>query len=319
MTPKQTTLIISAAIATLTCGTSSAEAQGHLYGIEAETVSTSSDFDRNTINFNYGSKQGEAGFGGSAAHHRIDDKDASFRANEVKLRAGHQLNDTFFVEGGIGAANIDSQHDNRSEDLVTYQAGARAKLSDQLSAGISHEKDFAYREQILTNQAGKILNAKTTRADVKYRPAERIRIEAAAGHQSISDGNSSREYQIGAYYGISPSWPWIWAGVEYSNLDFKYQDEGYWTPNNHRSVAGTLSASFPVNDSINMNSSLSINRNKDDDSDDSGTGYYASVGADMKLSPNSTVSANAHYIKSRQDNSDWDETGANVGFTFNHF
>ncbi|MEZ5449454.1 MAG: hypothetical protein R3E89_10870 [Thiolinea sp.] len=43
-------------------------------------------------------------------------------------------------------------------------------------------------------------------------------------------GNRSREHKIGAYYGISPSWPWIWTGVELSKLDYDRQDEGYWTP-----------------------------------------------------------------------------------------
>lgn len=320
MNTKQLSIIIgTSTLAALASGNLRAGGQEHLYGIEAETISTSSDFDRNTINFTYGSQQGESGFGGSAAHHRIDDEQASFSANEVKLRAGHQLNDTFFVEGGVGVNKIDSKHDNRSENLTTYQVGARATLSDQLNAGIHHEKDLAYRHQILTNQAGKILDAETTRADVKFRPTERIRIEAEANRRKLSDNNSSRAYQIGAYYGISPSWPWIWAGVEYSTLDFKYQDEGYWTPENHRAVAATLSASFPVNDNLSMNSSISVNRNRSDDTDGTNTGYYASVGADMKISPNSTLNAKAHYIKSQQDNSDWDETGANLGVTFKHY
>lgn len=320
MNTKQLTLILSTTtLAALASGNLRAAEQSHLYGIEAETISTSSDLDRNTINFSYGSQQGESGFGGSAAHHRIDDQADAFRANEIKLRGGHQINDTFFVEGGVGYNKIDSEHDNRSEDLTTYQVGARAKLNDQINMGIEHKKDFTYRDQIITNQAGKILNAKTTQADIKFRPAERIRIEAEAGQRKISDGNSSENYKIGAYYGISPSWPWIWAGVEYSSLDFKYQDEGYWTPNNHRSVAGTISASFPVNDKLSMSSSLSINRNKNDDTDGTHTGYYASVGADMKVTPNSTLSAKAHYIKSKQDDSDWDQTGANLGYTFNHY
>ncbi len=200
----------------------------------------------------------------------------------------------------------------------TYQVGARAKFNEKVSAGIHHEKDFTYRDQILTNQHGQILSAKTTRADVKFRPSERIRLEADGTYRKFNDGNSSRAYKAGAYYGISPNWPYIWAGVEYSTLDFAHQDENYWTPENYRSVAATFTASYPVNDKLSMNTSLNVNRSKDDASDDYGTGYYASVGADMKISPNSTLSANAHYIKSQHDDSDWDEKGANIGLKFNH-
>lgn len=320
MNPKALTVIISTSLLSLPLTQLQAGGNNHLYGMEAETVSTSSDFERHSINFNYGASQpGETGFGGTAAHHRIEDENASYRANEVKLRTGHQLDDTFYVEGGVGAANVKSRNDKRSENLTTYQVGANAKLSEQLNVGIQHDKDFAYRNQILTNQHGRILNAKTTRADVKYRPAERIRLEADATQRKLSDGNSSEAYKVGAYYGISPSWPYIWAGVEYSTLDFKHQDEGYWTPENHRAVAATFTASYPVNDNLSMNTSLNVSRSKDDAADDYGTGYYASVGADMKISPNSSLSANAHYIKSQQDASDWDETGADIGLKFNHY
>lgn len=320
MNPKALSLIISTSLLSLPLAQLQAGGSNHLYGMEAETVSTSSDFERHSINFNYGaSQQGQEGFGGTAAHHRIEDEHVSYRANEIKLRAGRQLNDTFYVEGGVGAAKVDSQDDHRSENLTTYQVGAKATLGEQLSVGIQHEKDFAYRNQILTNQHGQILNAKTTKADVKYRPTERVRLEADNTYRKLSDGNSSKAYKVGAYYGISPSWPYIWAGVEYSTLDFKYQDEGYWTPENYRSVAATFTASYPVNDKLSMNTSLNVNRSKDDASDDYGTGYYASVGADMKISPNSTLTANAHYIKSQQEASDWDETGANIGLKFNHY
>nr|CAA6829662.1 MAG: Unknown protein [uncultured Thiotrichaceae bacterium] len=292
----------------------------HLYGMEVETVSTSSDFERHSINLNYGaSEQGQIGFGGKAAHHRIENEHTSYRANEVKIRTGQNFNDTLYVEGGIGASRLKSNGKHQSENLTTYQVGARANLNPQISVGIQHEKDFAYKSQVLANQYGQILNAKTTKADVKYRPTKRIRIEADRTHRKFSDDNSSDGYKVGAYYGISPSWPYIWAGVEHTTLDFEHQDDGYWTPGNHRSTAATFTASFPVNDQLSMNSSLSVSRSKDDASNDYGTGYYASVGADLKLSPNSSLTANAHHIKSKQDDSDWDETGANIGLKFNHY
>ncbi|MEZ5449455.1 MAG: hypothetical protein R3E89_10875 [Thiolinea sp.] len=43
------------------------------------------------------------------------------------------------------------------------------------------------------------------------------------------------------------------------------------------------------------------------------------MGSDIKLSPNSTLTAQAHYIKSQQDASDWSETGGNVGIRFEHY
>lgn len=320
MNPKTIPFILSAPLMALPLTQLQAGGSNHLYGIEAETISTSSDFDRHSINFNYGaSQQGQTGFGGTASHHRIEDDNVSYRANEIGVRAGHQLNNTFYVEGGVGAARLKAQNGGQSENLTTYQVGARAKLNKQLSVGVQHQKDFAYKQQILTNQSGEILNAKTTKADVKYRPTQRVRIEADSTHRKFSDNNSSEAYKIGAYYGISPSWPYIWAGVEYSTLDFEHQDDNYWTPSNRRSTAATLTASFPVNDKLSMNSSLNVNRSKDDASNGYGTGYYASVGADMKISPNSSLTANAHYIKSQQEASDWDQTGANIGFKFNHY
>ena len=297
-----------------------AESSNHLYGMELEHKDTSSGFNRNAINFNFGKHiSGETGPGASASHHRINNDGDKFKANEVKARFGHQLNEVFYIEGGAGASQLKSRTDNRSNDLTTYQVGASAKLGQESSVSINHSKDFAYQQQIITNQAGEIINAKTTTANLKLLPAERIRLEGESQYRDFSDANSSQQYKVGAYYGISPGWSWVWAGVEASQLDFKFQDDGYWTPENHRSVAGTFAASYPLSDKTNLNTSASISRSKSDNSDDSSTGYYVSLGADTKLNNNSKLSASTHYIKSQQDSDTWNETGADLGITFNHY
>ncbi|MEZ5449453.1 MAG: hypothetical protein R3E89_10865 [Thiolinea sp.] len=72
----------------------------------------------------------------------------------------------------VKGSNVD-----RSRTLTTYEAGASAAIGEQSSVSLHHGKDFAYKDQILTNANGQILHAETTRADINSRPAERIRLE----------------------------------------------------------------------------------------------------------------------------------------------
>ncbi len=297
-----------------------AEAPDNGFSTQLESISTSDDFKRRTLDIEY-SNTLDNGFtvGVEAAHHQLDEDANRYKANEIKLKGNAQISDSLFFEASIGSGKVDQKNTSNDQQLTTYKARVEGKLGEQLTVGLEHEKDLTFRDQLLTSADGSILSGKTTRADVKYRPAQQVRIEADASKQQLSDGNRSRQGKIGAYYGISPEWPYVWTGVEISHLDYEQQNDGYWTPDNYRAVTASFTGSFPVTDTLDVNSSVSIGRGKEAAASKAGTSYYASVGANKKMTDNAKLSAEAHYIKSQQSNSGWDETGGTLGLTFEHY
>lgn len=128
-------------------------------------------------------------------------------------------------------------------------------------------------------------------------------------------GNRARESKAGAYYGISPDWPWVWAGVEVGHLDYAQQKDQYWTPKKHRSAALVLDANFPVTEKLELSTGLSAGRSRAEGTSSSHD-YGASVGANYKISKNTKLSLDAHHYKSSQDNDRWHENGMTVGVVF---
>ncbi len=292
----------------------------NLMGIQIESISTSDNFERNAAEAKYGGVMpGGIHYGLEAGHHQMDKNGQRYQATEAKIRGGVEINDMLFFEGSVGSGKVAEKNGNKAKQLTSYRVRGEAKLTEQVTVGVEHSKDFVFKDQLLTDANGDIMTAESTRADVKFRAAERVRLEADTTKRELSDGNASQKSKVGAFYGISPSWPWVWAGVEAEHLDFDQQKPGYWTPKNHKSVAASFASSFPVNDTLDLSSSISVGRGKDDDSVKAGTTYYASVGANAKVSENGKLSAEAHYIKAQQSNSAWDETGGSVGLTFKHY
>lgn len=297
------------------CYPSLADASEHLYGISSSYTETSSDFKQRSLNLSY-----EKNFFTATAHRSLlENEYDNYQLNAITAGVkALPVNGLLSVDAIIGQSQM-KRDGGSDKDLTSYQLGAQTKWENGSYVNIQHKKDFVVEQQIINSADGKLLHAETTSADIEFRPAKRIRLKAQGQYQKLSDNNRSRKQQVGAYYGISPDWPWIWTGVEVEHLDYEREDAAYWTPQNHRSVAATLSASFPVNEQISLSSSASINRSKSDNNPDWGTGYYLSAGSEIQLNNSTRLSANAHRIKSQQDDSAWDETGAEIGLTFNHY
>lgn len=320
MTTRMTLTLTSLGLA-FTAQTAFADDLDDWFGGQFDTVNTSDGFKRRTVEAGYtGRANANTRYGIKASQHRLTENNVGYNATEVKLRAKTRINPQVTLSGSLGSGRVAQRHSGgNSRNLTTYHGRVEVKASERVALGLEHGKDFAFRDQILTGDDGQILSAETTKADIKYRPSKRVRLEAETSRRRLSDGNRKRESKAGAYYGISPDWPWVWTGVEVTHRDYDQKKNRYWTPQNHRSVAVVLDASFPVNDRLALNSGLSVGRSKESGVSGMSTDYFASVGADFRLNKGAKLYAKAYHVKSRQSDSNWRENAVTVGFAFDGF
>ncbi|MDD5393118.1 MAG: hypothetical protein PHE17_08885 [Thiothrix sp.] len=280
-----------------------------------DNVNTSEGFKRHTVELGYATEMPGGRLGVKASQHNLKERDIRYKASEAKVWGRKDLNERVFIEGGLGVGKVKANDGSRSKNLTTYRGRVEGKLSDKVTVGLEHEKDFAFRDGMVADDNNDILTQTRTRADIKYRPSKRVRLEANTERRRLSDGNRARQSKAGAYYGISPDWPWVWTGVEVEHLDYAQEKTNYWTPKNNRSAAVVLDASFPVNEKLELSSGLSVGRSRAAGTSTSND-YGVSLGANYKISKNAKLALDAHRYKSNQNDSRWHENGVTVGVTF---
>ncbi|MEZ5449452.1 MAG: hypothetical protein R3E89_10860 [Thiolinea sp.] len=71
--------------------------------MELEAINTRRISIRRSINLNYGAfESAPRALAPAPLITLLRDETAKYKANEIKARAGYQLNDIFYVEGGVG-------------------------------------------------------------------------------------------------------------------------------------------------------------------------------------------------------------------------
>lgn len=291
------------------------------FGTQFDNINTSDGFSRRSVELGYTGRISEnTRVGVKVSGHRLKENGVRYKATEAKVRVTSRLNDKVSLSAGVGHGKVTPRDGGPSRSLTSYRARLDASVTERVSVGIEHEKDFTFRDQAIMGDDGRILSAKTTRADIEYRPTDRVKLTAETAHRKFSDGNRGREDRVGAYYAIAPKRseksPEVWAGVEASRGRYDYKQSQYWAPQKYRSTALVLDASIPVSERVNFNSSLSVGRSKEDGVPGMGKDYYASVGADFQLAKGARLYADAHYAKSRRTGDNWHENAVMVGVAF---
>ncbi len=241
-----------------------------------------------------------------------------YRGQHLSAAVAYKYSKDLSTELSIGDGNLENRRTHKDNHLTTYSIKAQAKINPQLTVQAKQERDFLFDNAIVDDSSNNLLHGDTSDIGVYWRADEKWRVEGKANHLRLSDGNSSDKVSGSLLYGISPGWPWIWAGVSAEKLSFDKDRSSYWTPQDYQSVGLTLDSSFPVNDDLSMSFGANLNRSKEDNNP-SGTGYSLSTGAEWKIAEQVKLKAQGYILESTQETSEWKQDGVSLSVNVKSF
>ena len=291
-------------------------AEGDLFQTGVLADRTSDVFDRHELFFNYRNHRREFFWPWEEADTQDMDwgVDARllhgstttdrFDGTRVLGTLGKQFSRAVYLEASAGGHQL-RVRDQGEKTLTAYSASARLKPIDTLSLQLETAKDFVYQENVLPAGITEKLDARTTILGFAWRPVTRVRILGRSRHRTFSDDNASRQEILSALYGLSPDWPWIWAGVGGEQLEFDEQKSSYWSPEKFTAYGLRLDSSFPISERLSGGAGINLDRLSEDGSHGNG-GYYA-LGLELRLSRGLYLKLDASHIQSIQRGADWTE------------
>jgi hypothetical protein len=241
-----------------------------------------------------------------------------YDGHKLNATIGKKINTIFSLGLGLGQTSLEDRLTGKDQDLTHYSLQGNAKFTDKIKLQVKHERSYLFREAILEDASGNLIDGDTTALSLNWRPAEKWRAYGTTQYRKLSDGNKSQRNSGAVLYGISPGWPWIWAGVSGETLSYDKNKPEYWTPEDYASVSLVLDSSFPVNDALSLSMGGAISRSKEDDNP-GGTGYSASIGADWQVNETMSIKAGGSYIESSQESSTWKEDNLNLSVNIKSF
>lgn len=263
--------------------------------------------------------EGEMLWSVDASKNSIDqDTDDDYKGYSIGGTVGTRVNDIFSAEIGLGSDNMENQRTGKNESLTRYQLKGKARVNEQVNIQASHKRHYLFDHGIVQGDDGKLVHGDTTDLNVNWRVHEKLRASGGINNRDLSDGNGSQKVAGSLMYGISPGWPWIWAGVKAEKLEYDQDKNSYWTPEEFTSYGLTAESSFAINEALNMNLGANLSRNKED-SNPSGTGYSVSAGADWKVADNISLNAKGYLLESTQESSEWKQDGINLSVNMKSF
>ncbi len=250
-------------------------------------------------------KSGENLWGVEIKRNRIDQKNAAdYDGYAANVSVARKFSDNVSASASIGRSQLENSFTQADDSLTTYGLATRIKLNKQVELHASHSKDFLFQDAIVEDENGNLLSGKSSDVSLYWRAQKKIRVQGAAGHRSLSDGNAANKVSGSVLYGISADWPWIWTGVSAERLSYNQDKSSYWAPDKYTSYGVVLDSSFPVNDNLSMSLGANLNRSKEDNNP-TGTGYSVSAGANWTVTDNVELDIHGDILKSSQEASDW--------------
>lgn len=225
-----------------------------------------------------------------------------FDGTRVLGTLGKRFSPAVYLETSAGGHQL-RVHGQGEKTLTIYSASAYLKPIDALSVHLETDKDFVYQEDVLPAGISAKLDARTTRLGLTWRPVNRLRILGQSRYRTFSDNNASHHNIFSALYGISPDWPWIWAGVGGEELEFDDQKTSYWSPKKFTAYGPRLDSSFPITQRLNGSAAINLDRLNEDGSH--GNGGYFALGLEVRVSRTLYLKLDASHIKSVQRGSSW--------------
>ena len=116
----------------------------------------------------------------------------------------------------------------------------------------------------------------------------------------VSDSNRRFESDLAALYGISPGWPWIWAGAGMYYMDFERQIPDYWSPANYLSYGPRITSSFPIARRFTGWTTINLSVVSEDEIF-SEIGDYVSLGVNVELNKGMHLRLGLEHLDSVRD------------------
>lgn len=236
-----------------------------------------------------------------------DTSNINFTGRRLMWKLGHRYSRNIYLDGKFGTHRLDVPDAGGTKDRLTYALNANIGLSPSFHLMANTADDYVYTLGLQPAGVLEYLHARKRGAGFSWRPAQRIRVSGATSLWNLSDSNSRAAHQLRFLYGISPTWPWIWAGISYEKLRYEHAMPGYWSPENYMAYNLEFESSFPIVKNLVGSISGSLSHIKEDDNP-TGNGDAVAAGVDYKLTDITTLRAQASYIHSVQSSSDWSET-----------
>ncbi len=290
-----------------------------LYDMESEFYSDSNDLSVQQHAFSYRQgvdifhykheqqKQGDNLWGLHVRRSIVRQSNAAdYRGSDIKASFARKFNDKLSVAGSIGRSELSNGVQQAKKAITLYGLKARVKLTDEVEVQAHHSRDLLFNEALVEDDNGRLIDGKTSDIALFWRPHKKIRVQGATNYRSLSDDNSAKRTSAALLYGISPGWPWIWAGVSAEMLSYEQNKNSYWTPEKYTSYGVLVDSSFPVNDTLSLSMGANVNRNKEDDNP-AGTGYSISAGADWTVRENVDIKMKGSLLESTQETSTWNQ------------
>lgn len=229
-----------------------------------------------------------------------------FDAHHAQGLLGFYITPGVYIQGQAGKHTLHTEAGDRT--LKSNGVSAMFGLNTNFSITLKTKRDFVYPDGMvpvgITNQ----MASRDYTAALRWRPHPRLRILGKNAYRKYDDENNSQQSELSFLYGVSPSWPWIWAGVGVQELSFDEPSLSYWSPEKYTAYGVRFDASFPLTERLSASTTVNLDRLNEDGF--TGNGYYVQGGLQYRLFRQLYARLDVVESKSLQSASKWTSDSA---------
>lgn len=275
----------------------------HATGINFELSRTSDQIHSRSVSFDYAKKKEEAwSFGYLAKQMQFRQDVGSNRGTAHRAFAGYSWKispeDLLFVSAGANYLKIANADTTKVVGSVQYR-----KTMDSWQITASSERRSLVEDTRNTSKVSFFLMDQKSKIGSTYRIAEKWKAGAGLGHSYLSDSNSALLFDSNVQYGISESWPWIWAGYGIEGMRYRENKVGYWSPRKFLSHGPRLDMSFGIYEKLS--GIIAFNYNFHRENGTKGSGFLGGAGLQWGQWDGNHFRLIYSKIRSRQNQSPW--------------
>ena len=229
----------------------------------------------------------------------------TFRALAVSGSLGKRSASGHYLEGrlgvhGLGGDTSTGEISTEERIIPTYGIKGILMLNEQVELGLDAGYGFVYPAGFQPEGITSGLTAHTLESTLSWLIIPRLQLSGQSALKRLSDANTMYQGDFSILYGLSPDWPWIWAGVGAYYTGFERQTIEYWSPSRHVSYGPRFTSSFPLGKRWSGWAAANVSV-VSEDSLSSGMGDYVSLGLDYQLSRGTRIKLGFNRLDSVHD------------------
>lgn len=235
-----------------------------------------------------------------------------FVARHAQGMLGAYLTRGTYLEAQLGRHILETDQGERT--ITSRHGSVMFGLTRSFSVQLETGRDFIYSDGAVTGGITRQLTALEHSAAFRWRPHQRLRILGQGGYRQYDEENEenvARQADMSAMYGISPEWPWVWAGLGAYALKYEKEVADYWSPTRYVAYGPRLESSFPLYKRLSATAALNLNRQSENGV--KGNGYDIKAGMQYRLYGHLYARLELSKAKSLQYKSTWKSD--NIFFT----